>query len=74
MDYSKYNRWANIFVAIVILVSIGLALFALGYGGDWFMILMALVNIIGGPICIFFYVREIRKGVFAGTEVDEEEE
>ncbi len=67
----NYNKIGNIFSVIVLAVSI-LILYGFVKGASSLMYLLAIANLICGPICLVMYLIEVKKGVFKTDEKDEE--
>jgi len=41
-------------------------------GASWYFYIMATINLVCAPICLIFYLIEVKKGVFADKPEDEE--
>ena len=41
-------------------------------GFNWMAWMLAILNLLTGPIVLIAYLREVRKGVFVDTDEDEE--
>jgi hypothetical protein len=70
----KKGRIANI---LAILVIVAACFIAAGFltGNIMLVIALAAINVLFGPVTLFFYLREVKKGIFkAGVEADIAEE
>lgn len=70
MNKTQKNRLGNFCVIMVIIMSAFYIAFTLMRAGDWFAWLLAILNLIAGPACLIFYLREVKRGIF--KDVDEE--
>lgn len=69
MSKINKNKTANIFTVLVIILSAAYLVITLSGGYNWFGYFLAIANLIAGPICLFGYIREVRKGIF--KDIDE---
>lgn len=64
------SKIANFLVIAVIVIIVILAAGFLS-GANWLAWLLFLINIIFGPACLFFYLLEVKRGVFRDDESSE---
>lgn len=63
----NYEKIGNICTVIVIILSI-LILWGFTVGNAPVFWILAIFNLICGPLCLVLYLREVRHGVFADHE------
>lgn len=72
MGANKGNMIANICVFLCIALNC-IYMFGSWIGGfNWMAWMLAILNLATGPIVLIAYLREVRKGVFADTDEEEE--
>ncbi len=63
----KYGKWGSILPIFTILVSLFI-LWGFAVGSSSIVWFLLIVNFIAGPACLFFYLVEVKKGVFKDEE------
>lgn len=58
---SLMGYWA----AVITFVICALGLIAANFAVDGLFWFFVIFNFLSGPLCLFFYLREVRRGVFA---------
>ena len=72
MDNKKSNMISNICIFLCIALAC-IYMFGSWIGGfNWMAWMLAILNLVTGPVVLIAYLREVRKGVFADTDDDEE--
>lgn len=63
----SYNKTGNFFAVIVVILAV-LILAGFVVGSSALFWLLAVLNLVTGPICFVLYLMEIKKGVFAAEK------
>ena len=73
MSSTKFanERTGNILAVIALLISI-IILVGFTVGSSSIIWLLLIVNFVSGPACLFFYLLEVKKGVFKNMGQEEE--
>ena len=74
MSEDKKTRWAYIWALLAIAVSILSGIMAVNGLEKLTLWFFGIVNLCFGPICLFLYIKEVRKGVFAEEEETDQDE
>lgn len=63
----NYNKIGNFFAVIVVILAI-LLLVGFTIGNAMLFWVLAILNLICGPVCFILYLIEVKRGVFAVEE------
>ena len=70
MNSKKFNMWSNISAVVVVLLSIMIGAYVLIGNGNAVMYVIAIISLVGGPLCLIGYIIEVRKGIFKDSGDD----